>query len=47
MFWGVVYGWEVATGYPWGFWKGGDYDLLKEGTRALRQENRETPRARQ
>ena len=32
MFWGVAYGWEVATGYPWGFWKGGDYDLLKEGT---------------
>jgi sugar phosphate isomerase/epimerase len=31
MFWGVAFGWEVATGYPWGFWKGGDYDLLKEG----------------
>ncbi len=31
MFWGVAYGWEVATGYPWGFWKGGDYDLVKEG----------------
>jgi sugar phosphate isomerase/epimerase len=31
MFWGVAYGWELATGYPWGFWKGGDYDLLKEG----------------
>ena len=23
MFWGVAFGWEVATGYPWGFWKGG------------------------
>jgi sugar phosphate isomerase/epimerase len=22
----------MATGYPWGFWKGGDYDLLKEGS---------------
>ncbi len=31
MFWGVAFGWEVASGYPWGFWKGGDYDLLKEG----------------
>lgn len=31
MFWGVVYGWEVATGYPWGFWKGSDYDLIQEG----------------
>jgi sugar phosphate isomerase/epimerase len=31
MFWGVVFGWELATGYPWGFWKGADYDLLKEG----------------
>jgi sugar phosphate isomerase/epimerase len=31
MFWGTAFGWEVATGYPWGFWKGGDYDLIKEG----------------
>jgi sugar phosphate isomerase/epimerase len=31
MFWGVAFGWEVATGYPWGFWAGGDYDLLKAG----------------
>jgi len=31
MFWGVAFGWEVATGYPWGFWKGGDYDLVEEG----------------
>src|SRR6266704_5419513 len=29
MFWGVAFGWELATGYPWGFWKGGDYDQLK------------------
>src|SRR4026207_1277634 len=20
MFWGVAFGWELATGYPWGFW---------------------------
>lgn len=32
MFWGVAFGWELATGYPWGFWKGGDYDLLAEGS---------------
>jgi sugar phosphate isomerase/epimerase len=32
MFWGVAFGWELATGYPWGFWKGGDYDLIKEGS---------------
>src|SRR5271157_4535620 len=31
MFWGVAFGWELATGYPWGFWKGADYDFLKEG----------------
>ncbi|HOX02776.1 MAG TPA: TIM barrel protein [Candidatus Paceibacterota bacterium] len=31
MFWGVAFGWELATGYPWGFWKGADYDLLQEG----------------
>ncbi|HEY2953352.1 MAG TPA: TIM barrel protein [Verrucomicrobiae bacterium] len=31
MFWGVTYGWEIASGYPWGFWKGGDYDLIQEG----------------
>ena len=31
MFWGVAFGWELATGYPWGFWAGGDYDLIKEG----------------
>jgi sugar phosphate isomerase/epimerase len=30
-FWGVAFGWEVATGYPWGFWAGPDYDLIKEG----------------
>ena len=29
MFWGVAFGWELATGYPWGFWQGGDYDLIK------------------
>src|ERR1700722_6091313 len=31
MFWGVAVGWEMDTGYPWGFWQGADYDLLKEG----------------
>jgi len=31
MFWGVAFGWEVATGYPWGFWAGPDYDLIEEG----------------
>ena len=31
MFWGVAFGWELATGYPWGFWKGADYDLIAEG----------------
>jgi sugar phosphate isomerase/epimerase len=31
MFWGVAFGWELATGYPWGFWVGGDYDLIKAG----------------
>lgn len=31
MFWGVAFGWELATGYPWGFWQGGNFDLIKEG----------------
>jgi sugar phosphate isomerase/epimerase len=31
MFWGVAFGWEVATGYPWGFWQGKDFDLIKAG----------------
>ena len=31
MFWGVAFGWELATGYPWGFWAGGGFDLLAEG----------------
>lgn len=31
MFWGTAYGWEVATGYPWGFWKSAGYDLIAEG----------------
>jgi sugar phosphate isomerase/epimerase len=31
MFWGTAFGWEVATGYPWGFWAGPGYDLIKEG----------------
>jgi len=31
MFWGVAFGWEVATGYPWGFWSGPGYDLIAEG----------------
>ncbi len=31
MFWGVAFGWELATGYPWGFFSGGDYDLVMEG----------------
>lgn len=35
MFWGTAHGWEVATGYPWGFFAAGAddlaYDLVKEG----------------
>jgi sugar phosphate isomerase/epimerase len=31
MFWGVAFGWELATGYPWGFWAGPGFDLIKEG----------------
>src|ERR1043166_6721524 len=23
IFWGVAFGWELATGYPWGFWQSG------------------------
>ncbi|HEX5175678.1 MAG TPA: sugar phosphate isomerase/epimerase [Chthoniobacteraceae bacterium] len=31
MFWGVAFGWEMATGYPWGFWAGPGYDLFGQG----------------
>jgi sugar phosphate isomerase/epimerase len=31
MFWGTAFGWEIASGYPWGFWAGPGYDLIKEG----------------
>lgn len=31
MFWGVAFGWEVATGYLWGPWDGPGYDLIAEG----------------
>lgn len=31
MFWGLYHGWEVGSGYPWGFWSGPEYDLLKAG----------------
>ncbi len=31
MFWGIAFGWEVATGYPWGFWAGPGYDLVEAG----------------
>ena len=31
MFWGAAFGWELATGYPWGFWAGPGFDLIKEG----------------
>ncbi len=30
MFWGLYCGWELATGYPWGFFSGPGYDLPKE-----------------
>src|SRR3954471_11058940 len=47
MFWGVAFGWELATGYPWGFWAGGDYDLLKEGQeRFIKKTNKLRERAR-
>src|SRR6185369_4847731 len=27
LFWGVAFGWVLATGYPWGFWNSTYYDL--------------------
>jgi sugar phosphate isomerase/epimerase len=44
MFWGIAFGWELATGYPWGFWKGRDYDLLAAGRERF---VKETARLRQ
>lgn len=37
MFWGVAFGWEVATGYPWGFWAGPGYDFIAEGKERFRE----------
>lgn len=31
MFWGNAFGLELASGYPWGFFKSEGYDLIKEG----------------
>jgi len=31
MFWGVAFGWELASGYPWGFWSGPGFDLMEAG----------------
>lgn len=31
MFWGAVFGPWVAGGYPWGMWKGTNYDLVETG----------------
>lgn len=31
MFWGLSYGLEVGSGYPWGLWAGPGYDLIAEG----------------
>ena len=31
MFWGMSHGFEVATGYPFGFFSGPEYDLIAEG----------------
>lgn len=49
MFWGVAFGWEVATGYPWGFWNvPGDYDLIHEGAeRFIHKTHRLRERARE
>jgi sugar phosphate isomerase/epimerase len=48
MFWGVAFGWELATGYPWGFWAGPGYDLIKEGQeRFVAKTNRIREAARQ
>ncbi len=44
MFWGVAFGWEVATGYPWGFWAGPGYDFLAEGRERFRAKTAEIRR---
>ena len=46
MFWGTAYGWEIATGYPWGFWAGPGYDFIKEGNERFVKKTQEDPRAR-
>lgn len=47
MFWGVAFGLEMASGYPWGFWAGpdptsetGKFDLLAEGKDRFREKTR-------
>jgi len=40
MFWGVAFGWEIATGYPWGFWKGPGFDLVEAGKARFQKKTR-------
>ena len=46
MFWGTAFGWEMATGYPWGFFAGPGYDLLKEGQERFVTQDAGAPRPR-
>ena len=47
MFWGVAFGWELATGYPWGFLEGRRLRPAGAGPGTVCQENGETARPRQ
>lgn len=40
MFWGLSYGLEVGTGYPFGFFQGPGYDLIKEGHERFRDQTK-------
>ena len=46
MFWGVAFGWEMATGYPWGFWAGDGFDLMKEGQERFVEKTAKDSRSR-
>ena len=39
MFWGVAFGWELATGYPWGFLGWAWFRPDESGTGSLRQQD--------
>ena len=47
MFWGVSHGWELATGYPWGFWTSRTVATSTRKAMTVREQDRQDSRPRQ